>query len=323
MSVAKEPLLPEIRAFRALRFNQSKVGDLSRVICPPYDVIGPQLHQALLARHPANAVRLDLPESQGGEADERYRVAARTLSAWRMDGTLFKDGQPSIYAYEQTYRVPGGDKTRTQRGFFGRLYLEDLVPGSGVLPHEKTLSAPKEDRYKLLRATGVNTSPVVGLFADPSGASARALAEIDSAQRTITLVRPSDTLLGRQFRVDGLTPEGIEHYREHFAEEHLPREQLMFDAVDALALEDEDFVESIRAGRSIQRDLDRPLLLTLRVVPDLSSQGMRQELVPVTDAQDRGTAANGIQQPPRGPLAPFPAFRDHGMRAGDDNACLA
>jgi uncharacterized protein (DUF1015 family) len=105
-----------------------------------------------------------------------------------MDGTLFKDGQPSIYAYEQTYRVPGGDKTRTQRGFFGRLYLEDLVPGSGVLPHEKTLSAPKEDRYKLLRATGVNTSPVVGLFADPSGASARALAEIAATKPDVDVV---------------------------------------------------------------------------------------------------------------------------------------
>ena len=30
--------------------------------------------------------------------------------------------------------------------------------------------APKEDRYKLLRATGVNTSPVVGLYDDPDGA---------------------------------------------------------------------------------------------------------------------------------------------------------
>jgi uncharacterized protein (DUF1015 family) len=180
--------LPEIRAFRALRFDPSKVGDLSRVICPPYDVIGPELHQVLLARHPANAVRLDLPDSQGGEADERYRIAARTLSAWRMDGTLHKDGQPSIYAYEQTYRVPASDKTRTQRGFFGRLCLENLVPGSGVLPHEKTLSAPKEDRYKLLRATGVNTSPVVGLFADPSGRSVQALAEIASAKPDVDVV---------------------------------------------------------------------------------------------------------------------------------------
>jgi uncharacterized protein (DUF1015 family) len=29
------------------------------------------------------------------------------------------------------------------------------------------MAAPKEDRYKLLRATGVNTSPVIGLYRDP------------------------------------------------------------------------------------------------------------------------------------------------------------
>ena len=154
---------------------------MSRVVCPPYDVIGPELQQALLARHPANAVRLDLPEVQAGDGpDDKYRRAARTLSSWRMDGTLRKDGQLSIYPYEQTYRVPGSDQVRTQRGFFARLWLEDLVPGSGVLPHERTLSAPKEDRYKLLRATAVNTSPIIGLFADPTGQSGRALAAIAS-----------------------------------------------------------------------------------------------------------------------------------------------
>ena len=173
--------MPEIRAFRALRFDPEKVGDLNQVVCPPYDVIGPELQRKLLARHPANAVRLDLPEVQAGEQpDDRYRRAARTLSAWRVDGTLRKDGQPSIYVYEQTYRVHGSDQIRTQRGFFGRLFLEDLVPGSGVLPHERTLSAPKDDRYKLLRATAVNTSPVVGLYADSSGRSVQALAAITS-----------------------------------------------------------------------------------------------------------------------------------------------
>ena len=173
--------MPEIRAFRALRFDPDIVGALDRVVCPPYDVIGPELHKMLLARHPANAVRLDLPEIQGVEdPDERYRRAARLLSTWRADGTLHKDGSPSVYAYEQTYRVPGSDQIRTQRGFFGRLYLENLVPGAGVLPHERTLSAPKEDRYKLMRATAANTSPIVALFADPSGRSVQALAAIAS-----------------------------------------------------------------------------------------------------------------------------------------------
>jgi uncharacterized protein (DUF1015 family) len=171
--------VPEIRAFRALRYDPETVGDVNHVVCPPYDVIGPEQHRRLLASHPANAVRLDLPEIvPGEEPEERYRRAARTLAAWRSDGTLHKDPYPSIYAYEQTYTVPGAGVTRTQRGFFGRLRLEPFGPGSGVLPHERTLSAPKEDRYHLMRATAVNTSPVIGLYADPSGSSNEALAAI-------------------------------------------------------------------------------------------------------------------------------------------------
>ena len=181
--------MPQIRAFRALRYDPDRVGDLAAVTCPPYDVIGPDLAQTLLARHQANAVRIDLPEIQPGEsADDRYRRAARTLAAWREDGTVGKEGRPSIYVYEQTYKIPGGRQVRTQRGFFARLRLEDLGPGSGVLPHERTLSAPKEDRYKLLRATNVNTSPVVGLFADESGRSTRALASIASRTPEVDIV---------------------------------------------------------------------------------------------------------------------------------------
>jgi predicted dehydrogenase len=82
--------------------------------------------------------------------------------------------------------------------------------------------------------------------------SDRAFAAIDFAARTTTLVRPSETLLRRRFQVDGLTPEGIEYYRQHFAEEHLPREQLAHDAVDALALEIDDFAQSIRERREPQ-----------------------------------------------------------------------
>ena len=162
--------MPEIRPFRALRYDRSTVPDLGPVVAPPYDVIGPDEHARLLTRHPANVVRLDLPQDEVGDApDDRYRRAARTLAAWRSDGTLHKDPQPSIYVYEQTYRVPGTDVVRTQRGFFARLRLEAFGPSSGVLPHERTLAAAREDRYKLLRATGVNTSPVIVLYDDAGG----------------------------------------------------------------------------------------------------------------------------------------------------------
>ena len=172
--------MPQIRPFRALRFDPAVVGDLGDVIAPPYDVIGPDLQQQLLQRHPNNAVRLDLPtaEPSDADADDRYRRVARTLAAWRSDGTLRKDPRPGVYVYEQTYRVPNTDLERTQRGFFARLRIEPFGPESGVLPHERTLSGPKEDRYKLLRATGINTSPVVGLFEDTSGEAAAALAGV-------------------------------------------------------------------------------------------------------------------------------------------------
>jgi len=164
--------LPDLRPFRALRYEPSRVGDLAAVVAPPYDVIDRETRARLVARHPANVVRLDMPVEEPGDGpDDRYRRAARTLAAWRSDGTLRKDPQPSIYVYEQRYQVPGTERERVQRGFFARLRLEPFGPGSGVLPHERTLSGPKEDRYKLLRATGVNTSPVVALFDDPSGAS--------------------------------------------------------------------------------------------------------------------------------------------------------
>ena len=177
--------VPEIRPFRALRFVPSSVGDLADVVAPPYDVVGPEEHERLLERSPSNVVRLDLPEeAQGDEPDDRYRRAARTLAAWRSGGILHKDPHPSIYVYEQSYRVPGTEVDRTQRGFFGRLRLEPLEAGSGVLAHERTLSGPKEDRYKLLRATGVNTSPVVGLIDDERGVAAERLATL--------VTRPAD-----------------------------------------------------------------------------------------------------------------------------------
>src|SRR6185369_17258916 len=170
---------PDLRRFRALRYEPSRVRDLAAVVAPPYDVIDPEMRARLVARDPANVVRLDLPvEELGDGPDDRYRRAARTLAAWRSDGTLRKDPQPSIYVYEQRYLIPGTERERTQRGYFARLRLEPYGPDSGVLPHERTLSGPKEDRYKLLRATGVNTSPVVVLFDDISGSTEDRLAAV-------------------------------------------------------------------------------------------------------------------------------------------------
>ena len=170
--------MPQIRPFRALRYAPDVVSDLSRVIAPPYDVVSAEQRRRRVERDPRNVIRVELPiDEQGDQPDDRYRRAARLLGEWRTTGVLHRDPRPALYVYEQTYTVPGTTVERTSRGFFARLRLEPFGPGSAVLPHERTLSGPKEDRYKLLRATGVNISPVVGLYSDPAGRAAQIVAE--------------------------------------------------------------------------------------------------------------------------------------------------
>ncbi len=79
--------------------------------------------------------------------------------------------------------------------------------------------------------------------------SAEGFASIDFNQRTATVVHPSETLLGRRLRLDTMSAPELEHCRQHLMDEHLPQTRLSAEPVDALALEQDDFVASIRGPR--------------------------------------------------------------------------
>jgi predicted dehydrogenase len=79
--------------------------------------------------------------------------------------------------------------------------------------------------------------------------SPRAYANVDFGARTTTVVQPSEALLRGEFHADRLVPAEVEHYKAHLAEEHLPRQQQTYEAVDALALQVQDFVDSILSAR--------------------------------------------------------------------------
>ncbi len=161
--------VPIVRPFRALRYAPDVAGDIGRLVAPPYDVIGEEERRVLLARNPRNVVRLDFPTLEPGDpdSDERYRRASRLLSGWRGEGAIRQDPRPAVYLYEQEFRAPGSQVPLLRRGFFARVGLEPF--GSGIRAHERTLPGPREDRYRLLRATNVNTSPVVAMYEDDSG----------------------------------------------------------------------------------------------------------------------------------------------------------
>ncbi len=166
--------MPEIRPFRGVRYDLTKVGALSDVVAPPYDVIGPDLQQALYNANPANIIRLELNREEPGDAPgrDRYERASATLKDWRRRGILVDDHHPSFYVYHQTFTVDGKEFTR--KGFFARVRLEPFGQGK-IYPHEQTLSGPKADRLNLYRATGFNLSPIFGLYPDPENRVLRAV----------------------------------------------------------------------------------------------------------------------------------------------------
>ena len=149
------PAVPVLRPFRGLRYAAPAVTDYSAVICPPYDVISPAAREQLALRSPVNAVHVELPAS--------YDEAGRLFAAWQANGTLRRDEREMLYVYEQRYRLADGVE-RTARGFMCRLRLEPAAADSGVHAHEHTMSAPKEDRFRLLSAVRANLSPVILLY---------------------------------------------------------------------------------------------------------------------------------------------------------------
>ena len=168
--------MPDIRPFRGVRYDMARVGTLSDVVAPPYDVIdpalaGPALRGQPVQHHPAGAE----PRGAGGHrgAGERYARAARFLKRLAAPGrSSARTTTPALYVYEQTFDVEG--TTHTRKGFLARVRLEPFGQGK-IYPHEQTLSGPKADRLALYHATGFNLSPIFGLYPDPEGEVLRAV----------------------------------------------------------------------------------------------------------------------------------------------------
>jgi uncharacterized protein (DUF1015 family) len=154
-----------ISAFRAVRYGER---DQTGLVAPPYDVLSGEDKARLINRDGHNIVAVDLPHIPPKEAgpDAVYANAGATLKNWMATGILKRDEKEALYAYQQTYSH--GGKAYKRRGFFCRVRLEAFGPGGTIHPHEQTFSGPKEDRLKLMRATGANLSPVFGLYDDPT-----------------------------------------------------------------------------------------------------------------------------------------------------------
>jgi uncharacterized protein (DUF1015 family) len=149
----------EVKPFRAVRYGD-RAGPLETLVAPPYDVISPAGRAELAARNGRNVVHLTLP---GDEAE-----AGRTWRAWREDGALADEPEPSYWWLSQDYVGPDG-VARTREGLVAALTAEPYEKRV-VLPHERTHRGPKEGRLRLLREVQAQLEPLFFLYEGPAPA---------------------------------------------------------------------------------------------------------------------------------------------------------
>ncbi|MEA3253864.1 MAG: DUF1015 domain-containing protein [Chloroflexota bacterium] len=160
--------MTEIRPFQGIRYNQQIVTDLSKIICPPYDVISEERRRDYYERSDYNMVRLEHPlapvASEAAQSnDDKYSRAAASFKQWLEQGILQIDDRPAFYLHDHYFTYLGERKRR--RGLLARVRLRPWY--SGVYPHEETFSKAKGDRLRLMRACRASFGPLFTLYQDP------------------------------------------------------------------------------------------------------------------------------------------------------------
>ncbi len=160
--------MAEIRPFRGVHYNQSLVKEPAQVLCPPYDIITPQLQQQLYRKSESSFVRVEFGREfqQDTETDNRYTRALDTTIKWLEQGILQVDEEPAIYIHDHNFTHQG--KKYRRRSITCLVKLEEWSK-MVVRPHEGTLSEPKGDRLSMLWTLQANTSPILALYDDPEG----------------------------------------------------------------------------------------------------------------------------------------------------------
>lgn len=184
--------MPTIIPFRGYLYNQSKVA-IHDVVAPPYDVISAEQQARLYEMNPYNVVRLIL-----GREEDRSSSAARHFEDWQRAGVLIRDETPTLYVLHQEFEDIDG-RTVLRKGFIALCRLEEFEKRI-VLPHERTLAKPKEDRFRLFKATNANFSQVFSLYSDPEKEIDRLLNGVAKTSSTIDVF--FEDIQNRLWRID-------------------------------------------------------------------------------------------------------------------------
>ncbi|MYC38559.1 MAG: DUF1015 domain-containing protein [Chloroflexi bacterium] len=157
--------MAKVTPFRGWRYNPAAVDDMAAVLCPPYDLITPQIQQALMDRHPLNVIHLEAGEGLDWSADPagRYAETSERFEEWMRDGVLRQDAEPGYYLLRHGFTLGGLERSRL--GLIACVGLEDYETRQ-VLPHEFTEAPAIRDRVTLMESVSANISPIMSIYRD-------------------------------------------------------------------------------------------------------------------------------------------------------------
>lgn len=168
-------------------YNFKTLGSPSSLVAPPYDVISEEEQEVLYQAHPNNVIRLILGKRKTGDSDwdNRYTRSADCFKRWETEDVFIRSDFPSMYVTSHTFDPNDGSEPKTRFGLIALVRIED--EGSGViLPHEKTFSAHKDDRLKLMRACHAQFSQIFSLYEDPENRILASLKEVIEGQPPVS-----------------------------------------------------------------------------------------------------------------------------------------
>lgn len=193
--------MAKIMPFKAMRYDLGKVADINNVITMPYDRIKHELQDTYYNRSEYNICRVIRGKEQDSDTQGSnvYTRAATYWNEWQQAGVVKEDPRPALYAYYQTFTVEGQEFTR--RGMCCMVELEDYATGK-VKAHERTLDAPKQDRFKLLTHTDTHFGQIFQLYPDDDNEVAKLIAQHTNDEPLIDAQIPEEDARHQLWAVD-------------------------------------------------------------------------------------------------------------------------
>jgi uncharacterized protein (DUF1015 family) len=159
-------LINDVQPFKAMHYNPHKIKEVGLCLSQPYDVISAEQQDEYYKQHEYNVIRLILNKIEPGdtETNNRYTRARDLLNEWKQADLVHAADRPSFWIYEQAFDIPEIGRKKV-KGFIGAVRLQDYE-NKRILPHEKVMKKPVEDRIKLTQVTNTQFEYIWGIYRD-------------------------------------------------------------------------------------------------------------------------------------------------------------